>query len=294
MNYYQVLGIKETATAEEIKAAYLRLVTQHHPDKNPNNKEAEEKTKKINEAYSVLKDPNKKSQYDLSLQTGNAGPAPGFYSHRYTNVPEEVLKEIFPNGTFESFFRMSGFPFEQKVKETKNRDVYISLGITIEEAFKGTEKIAQVKEGTDVKTIAIKIPKGVRSGMKLRLKDQAPRQNVNMPAGDLLVQLSIQTSNEFTLVNDNLIGILKASPIDVIIGNKLEFKNIDGEILTIDVPPGSRHTEYIKVENKGMTFVDSTERSDLLLQVQTTAIENLPDRLKNRLKKINDELKKNK
>jgi curved DNA-binding protein len=293
MNHYQVLGVKETATADEIKSAYRRLATQYHPDKNPDNKEAEEKIKTINLAYDTLKDPNKKSKYDLSLQMGQSVPSGGFYSHRYTNIPEEILKEIFPNGqAFETFFRMGGFPFESKVKETKNRDVHITLNITIQDAFKGTEKIAQVKEGMEVKTISIEIPKGVRSGMRLRVKDQAPRQNLNLPSGDLIVQLNIQNSNDFTVVNDNLISVLKVSPLDAILGSKIEFKNIDEELLSVEVPAGTRHTEYVKIEGKGMTFINSDKRSDLLLQVQTTPLENLPDRLKKRLQKLNNDIKK--
>jgi DnaJ-class molecular chaperone len=295
MDYYQVLGLKDTATTEEIKSAYIKLVTQYHPDKNPNDKEAEEKTKKINEAYQVLKDPQKKSQYDITLKTGQAhqaGNGPGFYSHRYSNVPEEVLRDLFPNGAFESFFKMSGFSFDNKPKETRNRDMNISLGISIEDAFKGTEKIAQVKEGIELKTLSVTIPKGVRTGMRLRLKGQAPRINLNLPAGDLIAQIAIQHSNEYAIVNDNLVGILKVSPIDALIGTKVEFKNIDDEIIIVDVPEGTRHTEYVKVQGKGMTFVDSVDRSDLLLQVQTTPINNLPERLRKKLVKIADELKK--
>jgi curved DNA-binding protein len=293
MNHYQVLGISQNASVEEIKTAYIKLVTQYHPDKNPNNKEAEEKTKQINQAYEILKDPKKKYNYDLGLNTEQQSSAGGFYAHRYTNVPEDVLRELFPNGTFESFFKMAGgYPFSTNTKEIKNRDINMTISISIEEAFKGTEKLAQIKEGKEVKTLSIVVPKGIRTGVRMRCKGQAPRQNLNLPAGDLIVQFTIQGNNDFAIVNDNLIAVLTLSPIDALTGTKAEFKNIDDEILIVDVPTGTRHTEYVRVEGKGMTFVDSEKRSDLLLQVQTTPIENLPDRLKKRLKKIGDELKK--
>jgi curved DNA-binding protein len=290
MNFYQELGVKETAGPEEIKAAYRKLAALHHPDKNPDNpKEAEEKFKKISAAYDTLKDPVKKQNYDLSL-SGKPGQT-NFYTHRYSNIPEDVLKEIFPGSTFEHFFGFQQQP--GKAKEVKNKDVYISMAVSIQEAFSGTEKLAQIKEGTQTKTLSIVIPKGVRNGMKLRLKAQAPRQNLNIPAGDLIVQLNIQNQNDLAIVGDNLVSILEISPIDALIGSTKEYKNIDGEKISVDVPFGTRHTEYITIFGKGMTISNSDNRGDLLLQVQTTPIKDLPERLKNRLKKISEEIKKN-
>ena len=292
MNHYQVLGVRETATSDEIKSAYRKLALQFHPDKNPDNKEAEAKFKEISAAYDVLKDTDKKAQYDLSLKHPEQffhSSSGNYYQNRYSNLNEDLLREIFPNGAFESFF---GASFRGKPKEQKNKDTIISISVSIQEAFFGTEKLASVKEGTQTRTLSIKIPKGARNGMKLRLKGQAPRQNLNIPAGDLIVHLNIQNQNNLAIVENNLLSILEVSPIDVIIGNTLEFINIDDEKILVEIPEGIRHSEYIKVHNKGMTISNSDERGDLLLQVQTKSFTDLPQKIKNKLKKINEEIKK--
>src|ERR1700756_4082555 len=95
-DYYEVLGLERTAGDEEVKKAYRRLAVQFHPDRNPGNKQAEEKFKEINEAYQVLSDPEKRSQYDrfghAALQGTGAG---GFGGFDFTQSLEEVFSDIF-------------------------------------------------------------------------------------------------------------------------------------------------------------------------------------------------------
>ena len=289
MNHYQVLGIDKNASLDEIKSAYRKLALQFHPDKNPNNVEAEEKFKKISSAYDILKDPVKKSQYDISLTNPHTASPAGhsYYQHRYSNIPPEVLKDIFPDGVFEHFFGGG----RTNTAPQKNKDVHISINVSIKESFFGCEKIATVKEGNQTKTLSIIIPKGVRTGNKLRLKDQAPRVNLNIPAGDLLVHLNIQNESDMAIVDNNLVSVIEISPIDALIGATIDYKNIDDNIIQVEIPEGTRHTDYIKVEGHGMTTPNSDKRGDLLLQVQTLPIKDLPQKLKTRLKKINEELK---
>ena len=289
MNHYQVLGVSKDAKADEIKSAYRKLALQYHPDKNPNNTEAESKFKEISAAYDILKDPAKKSQYDMSMTNPNHGNTSGYYQHRYSNVPEDLLKDIFPEGMFNAFFHGA----QPRQAPQKNKDIHISLSVSIKEAFSGTEKIASVKEGTQTRTLSIIIPKGVRNGMKLRLKDQAPRQNLNLPAGDLIAHLNIQNQSDMAIVENNLISIIETSQLDAIIGTTLKHKNIDDEILEVDIPEGTLHTGYINIPRKGMTIANSDERGDLLLQVQTVPLKDLPQKIKNKLKKINTDIKNN-
>jgi curved DNA-binding protein len=286
MNHYETLGVSKTSSADDIKTAYKELAKKYHPDNKDTGSDT--RMKEINSAYEVLKNPTTRAQYDApqqhTHQTNN-----GYYSHRYTNVPEDILRDIFPNGDMFAQFFHAQQPRPQTPQ--KNKDVNISLQITIKEAFFGCEKLATIKEGTQTKTLSVVVPKGVRNGMKLRLKAQAPRTNLNLPAGDLMVHLNIHNQPDMAIVENNLVSIIEISALDALLGGKIEYTNIDDEVIEVDITEGTRHTEYINVKTKGMTCANSDHRGDLLLQVQTTLIKDLPQKLRKRLKKINDELK---
>ena len=160
-DYYQILGVSRNADDKEIKKAYRRLARQYHPDTNPNNKEAQEKIKEINEAYQVLGDAEKRAKYDgfgrewdRYQQTGGAGnfdwgawsrggSAPGGYS-TYTNV--EDLEDLFGgNGGFSDFFETLfgsnvGSSGRRTAQPRRGQDVQQPLQITLSEAYHGTTR----------------------------------------------------------------------------------------------------------------------------------------------------------
>jgi len=133
-DYYSILGVSRNASQEEIKKAFRRLARQYHPDLNPGNKEAEEKFKEINEAYSCLSDPVRRANYDrygtVEAPTGN-----GFGFETYTTFTD-IFEDI-----FEGFFGSFGF---RKNKPVKGADLRYDLTITIEEAAFGVEKTIKI------------------------------------------------------------------------------------------------------------------------------------------------------
>lgn len=132
-DYYEILGVSRTAVAEDIKAAYRKLALKYHPDRNPDNKEAEEKFKEATEAYEILSDPQKRAQYD---QFGTA--TPGFGADSNVNM-EDIFEGL--SGLFGDFFG-AGQRRKKKVGPTPKRghDLAKNVTITLEEAFKGTKK----------------------------------------------------------------------------------------------------------------------------------------------------------
>jgi curved DNA-binding protein len=289
VNYYEILGVEKNATTEQIKVAYKELAKKYHPD----NKETGDNNRmqEINSAYDTLKDPSKKLEYDAQLSGNNyQAHHSSFYQKRYSNIPDDVLKDLFPEEIFENIF--GGFRQPRQQQSPRNKDMLLSISISIKDAYFGCDKIAQIREGNQVKTLSITIPKGVRNGTKLKIAAQAPRQNLNLPAGDVIVHINVQQQNDLAIVENNLVGIVEVSQIDALIGTETVYKHINGEDITVEVPPGTRHAEYVKVFGKGMSILNSDERGDLLLQVQTKKLENLPKNIKNRLKKISEDMKK--
>lgn len=117
-NFYEILGVDENATADEIKKKYRKLSIQYHPDRNPDNKEAEEKFKEIAEAYEILSDENKRKQYDIERKGGGFNPFEGFGGHGFAD--------------FSNFFG-NGFGRRQQVE--KGNDIYVNVNISLQDIY---------------------------------------------------------------------------------------------------------------------------------------------------------------
>lgn len=220
-DYYEILGVPRNATQEEIKRAYRRLAMQYHPDRNPDRREwAEQKFREINEAYSVLGDPEKRRMYDLYGTAEGVGDV--FTSAHTRSTFEEVLRDFGREGlgfdfldrifedilknlgisfSFRTFTRpggevRAGGPFDfdlgeifgrgRRVKVEERKEARYELVISPEEALRGTKKILR-RRG---KALEVKIPPGVRTGSVVRLRD-ALRVTDGEP-GDILIHIKVR------------------------------------------------------------------------------------------------------
>jgi molecular chaperone DnaJ len=146
-DYYDVLGVSRSATLDEIKSAYRKLAMQYHPDRNPGNKEAEEKFKEITEAYEVLSDEEKRRRYD---QFGHAGMRAGQDFHQYTSMDDifSAFGDIFGGSLFEELFgggRRRSAQRSPRPQGERGADLHIRLPLSLEEIANGTEKTLKVK-----------------------------------------------------------------------------------------------------------------------------------------------------
>ena len=148
-DYYEVLGVAKGASADEIKKAYRKLAVKYHPDKNPGNKEAEEKFKEAAEAYSVLSDPDKKAKYDRFGHAGVDGAAPDF-SGGFGNL-NDILNDLFGGGFggFSGFGGFGGFGGGSGARQqrvSRGRDIRVRVKLTLEEIAKGVEKEISIEK----------------------------------------------------------------------------------------------------------------------------------------------------
>jgi molecular chaperone DnaJ len=151
-DYYEVLGVQKGATAEEIKKAYRKLAVKYHPDKNPGNKEAEEKFKEAAEAYSVLSDADKKARYDQFGHAGVEGAGPDF-SGGFGNL-NDILNDLFGGGFggfggFGSGFGGFGGGFgggQRQQRVQRGRDIRVRVKLTLEEIARGVEKEISIEK----------------------------------------------------------------------------------------------------------------------------------------------------
>lgn len=272
-NYYKILELKsDHVSDEEIKNAYRRLAKKYHPDINPGDEVASEKFKLVNEAYQVLGNEVSKKKYDRIHNI-----------YRVKDTIEDTKEKINFNGMSDMIGMVFGKK-EQSNFENKNKSIPITgedleskIDITLEEAFFGTEKKLAFRTVTgDIKNISVKIPKGIRTGEKVRLAKQGkPGKNGGEP-GDLYIKIEIMKNDFFEVKGFDLCMNLKLSPWEAALGTEVKIENIDSSIL-VNVPAGTESGEILRIANSGFWNTSTYGRGDLLLNIQIMVPKELTD-----------------
>lgn len=331
-DYYSILGVSKTAPQDEIKAAYRKLALKYHPDRNPGNKEAEEKFKEAAQAYEVLSDAQKRAQYD---QLGHAGFEQRMAGGGHHDMNMDDIFEHFGD-IFESMFG-GGMPGGQKRKPRKaapepkrGHDLYKDIEITLEESYLGTKKEISyyhffvcdtckgkgLKAGTSVDQcptckgagqvtyrqgffaysqtcstcggqgfiipspcpvcsgqsriqkldkFTVTIPKGITSGMELRIVDKGDAGVYGGPAGNLYVRIEVLPDKKFSRLGDDLqCNVILTYP-QLVLGSQIEIQSIDGTKETVKIPKGCAVDEKIIIAGKGFENLRTKSRGNLVI-----------------------------
>ncbi|HEY9858644.1 MAG TPA: DnaJ C-terminal domain-containing protein, partial [Candidatus Obscuribacterales bacterium] len=268
-DYYAVLGVNKTATADDIKKAFRKLARKYHPDVNPNNQEAEARFKEVNEAYEVLSDPEKRQKYDQFgqywKQAGGGWPGGGsstnvdfgnFDFSQYGSF-DDFINELLgrfgspgasprpgtgggrqtytyrtsPGGPgFNDFGGFGGFG---DTATPPPQDSEASLTLTLKEAFQGVQK--RLSLGSEV--IDVRIPPGAKPGSRIRVKGKGQASPYSSQRGDLYLVVNIQPHPFFQFEGDNLICEVPIAPDEAVLGAQIEIPTPDGTV-TMNVPAG--------------------------------------------------------
>jgi len=287
-DYYSVLGVSRDATQKDIKRAYRKLARQYHPDVNPGDKDAEERFKEINEAYEVLTDPEKKAKYDRLgsswqqyQQTGgepggfdwSAWFAPGAQggAQRQTRSEYVDLNDLFGAGGFSDFFQSlfggGGRPGASGARQAMmrpGRDIEQPVEITLQEAYRGTTRILQIGN----RRLEVKIPRGVRTGSRVRVSGEGePGSNGGAP-GDLYLVVQVAEAPDYRLEGDTLIRRLPVDLYTLVLGGEVTFETLDGRKLALRIPPETKPGRTFRLRGQGMPRLKNpNEYGDLLVEV---------------------------
>jgi DnaJ-class molecular chaperone len=261
---YNILGVERNATQEEIKKAYFEKAKQYHPDHNPGNHAFEEIFKEVNNAYDVLKDPQKRSVYDQGGATTTNGPF-GFNSSGFSVNPNGFSNTEDINDILNNIFNQSGF---RKQQVYQNQNINLNYQITLEDAFNGKETEISFSYKQKNQTLKLAIPAGIENGMKIRYAKRGEDSLQGVPPGDLFVTIGIIPHNVFTRLDRGTLLIRKEIDyLDAITGRDLEVPTIEGSIIKLAIPPDSRNSTILKAAGKGMKLQNDI-RGDMLIEIQ--------------------------
>ncbi len=311
-DYYEILGVPRTATADEIKKAFRKLARVHHPDVAKDKKVGEKKFKEINEAYEVLGDEGKRKKYDqlgANWQHGaeftpppQYGGGPGGFQRRTYQTDGEPFE--FGGTGFSDFFEQffagraqqegGGYrrssPFADEDVAVRGADAEADILVRLEEALRGVSREITLRRtdqyGKPFKTdsYTVKIPAGVHEGQKIRLAGQGSPGHHGGPAGDLFLRVRLAKHPDFRVEGSDLHYELALAPWEAVLGKRVEIPTLNGSA-KLTIKPGTQSGARLRLAGLGMPK-DKTKRGDL---IATVTIE-VPEMISEAEKKIWEQL----
>jgi curved DNA-binding protein len=307
-DYYEVLGVARDASADAIKKAYRALARKHHPDVNPGDKKAEAKFKEAQQAYDILSDPEKRSLYDRFGKAAfegmaAAGPRSGAseWTARQAGPGPEAsfdFSEFFgpggagggagtagaegSGGIFEELLgRMRGGRGQKRsAGPRQGRGIEAHLTIPFITAVRGGEtKIELEREDGRRETLVVKIPPGIESGAKLRLRGQGEQGEPGGPRGDLTIHVTVEPHPHFKRDGRNLLVDLPISVAEAVLGAKVDVPTLDG-MKSATVPPGSSCGQKLRLKGQGVPASGDKPDGDLFLALKVVVPRKVDDESK--------------
>ncbi len=287
-DYYEVLGVKKDASDDEIKKAFRKLAIKYHPDKNPGNKEAEEKFKEANEAYSVLSDKTKRQRYDQfghagvgSSAAGGAGGNPFAGGFDFNG---QSFNFDFGGGSFGGLDDILGAMFGGGFRGVRRgRDMRTSVTIDFKEAIFGTSKNITV----DGESIKLKIPAGIWDGQQIRLSGKGGPAPEGGQRGDLYVEVRVRAHKTLTREGDLILSEVTISMVDAVLGTEVDVETVDG-MVTMKIPAGTQPGTNFKLSGHGAPTLRNSERGPHIVTVNVEIPRNLNRRQKELIEQFRD------
>ena len=294
-DYYKILGLERNASEDEVRKAYRKLAMQYHPDRNSNDKQAEERFKEINEAYQVLNDPKKRAHYDKfgnDYANWQGRGAPGDFNwDQYGGFPGGVrveygdIDDLFGGdaGGFSDFFRtLFGRGAEAAGTGTRTRTrqqpqgYQQDLEITLDEAYQGTTRLLQ----TDGKQKQVRIPAGVRTGSKVRVAGAGPN------GLDLYLIVHVKEDPRFERRGNDLYTTATVNVFTAILGGEADVETLSGKV-KLNVPAGTQPEQVFRLGGRGMpSLKNKDEKGDLYVRLKVQIPKYLSEKQRELLEEV--------
>jgi curved DNA-binding protein len=263
--YYEILGVEKNATADQIKKQYRILARKYHPDVSKE-KDAEEKFKKVKEAYEELKDPVKRKAYDQLCREGQADQqfrrSPEWDFQYDAGTTEEPFQTSGSSDFFENLFgQRARAGARTKAYSQRGQDIHSKIALSLEEAFSGTERMIQLQEPEfdpvtgqvklQTRSLKVKIPQGVTSGQQIRLAKQGGEGINSGQKGDLYLEIEVLDHPFFALKNRDVYLNLPVTPWEAALGGKIPVPTLAGKVDLI-IPANSQTGSKLRLKGRGL------------------------------------------
>lgn len=274
MNHYETLGVDKTATPDEIKKAYRKLASLHHPDKGGETHKFQE----IQVANEILSDSNKRQQYDMELAGGGHRQ---FHFHSSSGMGPDDMSGGGAGDLFEHLRRQFGFGFSgspdpfgqfrqanQQRQAPRNRDVRIAIQLDLVDNLTELTKTLNITlPGNMKENIEIKIPKGVHTGSTIRYAGLGDHSVPNAPRADLYVQFHLRQHERFEQHGIDLVTTLNINCLEAVVGCSKSVKGIDGSEFMVNIPAGTQYGAKFGIPDQGLYTTDHPGRGRLVVLV---------------------------
>lgn len=273
MNYYEILGISETADAAEIKKSYRKLASQHHPDKGGDTARFQE----IQAAYDTLADPDKRQRYDMERQ-GQGGPH--IHWHTGSNGHPDI-GDIFRNFGFAfGGGGGTGDPFQpfRQPQQRRNKDMRIEIPIALADTLtEQTKTISVQTTNGERQTVEVNIPRGMSNGTQIKYAGLGDNLFNTLPRGDLYVQFTVHDAEGFIVNNIDLHTKTSVNCLQAIVGTEITVTGLDNKEFAITVPAGIQPGTRFRIPQQGLYQLNSIIRGDLYVEIAITVPKDLPE-----------------
>lgn len=287
--YYQTLGVDKSASADDIKKAFRRLARKYHPDVNPDNKDSLAQYNQINEAHDVLTDPDKRAKFDQLGVSWRAHQqiesekefdwgqwVVGFDADDGQADLGKFLSELAANnsGDYSDFYEAIFSKMEKaETDPLVGQDIIREVEVSLEETFTGTTRILRVGE----RRLEVKIPKGVDTGTKIRVRGEGGRAQEDGSKGDLYLDIKVTPHELFERKGEDLYLDLPVDLYTAVLGGEAIVPVFRGKV-KLRIPPETQSGRAFRLKEQGMPRLKQPdERGDLYVRVMIHVPENLTD-----------------
>lgn len=268
MTYYEILGVPEKATAEEIKRAYRKLASQHHPDKGGDKAKFQE----IQTAYDTLSNNSKRQQYDM--QRNGFGNGFREFHFRSEDAGQPDIDAIFRQFGFGGD-PFGGFRHQQRRNKDLRIEIPVPLAATLEEQ---TKTISVATTNGERTTVEVTIPRGVTPGTTVRYSGLGDNLFNTIPRGDLYIHFNVHNADDFIVNGVDLYTPLSVNCLLAITGGTAIVTGLDNKSFELTIPAGTQAGTRFRLANQGLYHMNSDRRGNLYAEIVLTVPEDLSEK----------------